>query len=888
MMTLESGKQKESTKNSGLIQLCQPPRHPKQNRRRNSRTPSPNSPQNLLPNSSLSPSNKTNEDCSFAKIQNINQDDILILKSQSSRVVSDSGPVVSFKEDSLNSSVTYSTQSQNISTSNSIHLSFPLLNVKDSFKIENTETTEKYQNRLQNQNDKIHENNAIKSTEQKFANTFSDESDFLAFSEFEFKVKDSKNDVDKPKTSPLSDNQPIPLLPPPPEPRGKSPNRSSVDKRRFSNVSDECKGPSSNNINLTSNDSLTCSSNTVLVPEKSQLGAVDSIHAKCTNANFFPEGLSFSKKCSQNSNFNFNDKFFKLDKKNNSSIRDDFQDPFSPVTENDFTRTPIYKRKTSIDVMSHYPEKPTSSSNFLPSYLKSSSKALFSPSFSTLSGKFNDTQTSSTSSTKSCNNKKAPSILRVSDIVQNESVTSSKSCINGKNVSDSDKTKDIRLDSDSDAALPLLSPPPKTEGSSDLTFPSSKISPTSPIPSSPTFKTLVSRKPSASSFKSVGSPTSSTSSFEAFDSPASSIIPYKPFDFPSCTNSLPTVGSPASQTSSSKILDSLVVTSSSMTKSADLNSEKTTLSFAQMATSSFQNRDIRRKSSVNVTSTKPSSSGRKRFNSTNFFDFSSMSSEISDYEVNEKGSNNSDFYSDLTTKQPTSSALVSANSGQVSKLIYTSNIQNCNASKSLSAGNMPITNSIVLPIDHGNRSSSIVYSSHISPSTSIKNRQARMTLSGLSVPHTIASDECSSNHKQTTTYTPLTTPDFKIDLLESDGRRPSMVERFTPPLLPQGFPFITTDDLTPEELHAFDMKWGSPHHARGRRGLMRPTLLALPANRPRMTSLPNRKEDREEEEDEYYRLRHFSITGRAVINRGDSFKSRRSKSNNSVASDVSR
>uniref|UniRef100_A0A182JPG1 Uncharacterized protein n=1 Tax=Anopheles christyi TaxID=43041 RepID=A0A182JPG1_9DIPT len=37
-------------------------------------------------------------------------------------------------------------------------------------------------------------------------------------------------------------------------------------------------------------------------------------------------------------------------------------------------------------------------------------------------------------------------------------------------------------------------------------------------------------------------------------------------------------------------------------------------------------------------------------------------------------------------------------------------------------------------------------------------------------------------------------------------------------------------------------------------------------------------------EEEYYRLRHFSITGKGVVNRGDSLKSRRSKSNNSVAS----
>lgn len=41
-------------------------------------------------------------------------------------------------------------------------------------------------------------------------------------------------------------------------------------------------------------------------------------------------------------------------------------------------------------------------------------------------------------------------------------------------------------------------------------------------------------------------------------------------------------------------------------------------------------------------------------------------------------------------------------------------------------------------------------------------------------------------------------------------------------------------------------------------------------------------------EEEYYRLRHFSITGKGVVNRGDSLKSRRSRSNNSVASSNSR
>lgn len=51
----------------------------------------------------------------------------------------------------------------------------------------------------------------------------------------------------------------------------------------------------------------------------------------------------------------------------------------------------------------------------------------------------------------------------------------------------------------------------------------------------------------------------------------------------------------------------------------------------------------------------------------------------------------------------------------------------------------------------------------------------------------------------------------------------------------------------------------------------------------RVASMPNTGV-----EEEYYRLRHFSITGKGVINRGDSLKSKRSKSNNSVASSNSR
>lgn len=51
----------------------------------------------------------------------------------------------------------------------------------------------------------------------------------------------------------------------------------------------------------------------------------------------------------------------------------------------------------------------------------------------------------------------------------------------------------------------------------------------------------------------------------------------------------------------------------------------------------------------------------------------------------------------------------------------------------------------------------------------------------------------------------------------------------------------------------------------------------------RVASMPNTGV-----EEEYYRLRHFSITGKGIVNRGDSLKSRRSRSNLSVASSNSR
>lgn len=84
-------------------------------------------------------------------------------------------------------------------------------------------------------------------------------------------------------------------------------------------------------------------------------------------------------------------------------------------------------------------------------------------------------------------------------------------------------------------------------------------------------------------------------------------------------------------------------------------------------------------------------------------------------------------------------------------------------------------------------------------------------------------------------------------------------------------------------------RYGSPHHNRSQsvktpgRSSGRPNYLCLPQQRSRVASMPNTGV-----EEEYYRLRHFSITGKGIVNRGDSLKSRRSRSNNSVASSNSR
>ncbi|XP_034230159.1 uncharacterized protein LOC117638997 [Thrips palmi] len=91
-------------------------------------------------------------------------------------------------------------------------------------------------------------------------------------------------------------------------------------------------------------------------------------------------------------------------------------------------------------------------------------------------------------------------------------------------------------------------------------------------------------------------------------------------------------------------------------------------------------------------------------------------------------------------------------------------------------------------------------------------------------------------------------------------------------------------------LQCLETRFGRPHHSRsqsvktpGRSGNVsdrqRPHLLCLPQQRARVASMPNTGV-----EEEYYRLRHFSITGKGIVNRGDSLKSRRSRSKNSVAS----
>ncbi|XP_048484364.1 uncharacterized protein LOC105383202 isoform X1 [Plutella xylostella] len=119
-------------------------------------------------------------------------------------------------------------------------------------------------------------------------------------------------------------------------------------------------------------------------------------------------------------------------------------------------------------------------------------------------------------------------------------------------------------------------------------------------------------------------------------------------------------------------------------------------------------------------------------------------------------------------------------------------------------------------------------------------------------------------------------------LRDDDGRRRSRAASDLQHLLD------VTSQFTSEDLHDFDKRYGSPHHmrsqsvkaARSRTGERQ--LLGLPQQRARVASMPNTGV-----EEEYYRLRHFSITGKGVVNRGDSLRSRRSRSNTSVASSAS-
>ncbi|XP_041972646.1 NHS-like protein 1 isoform X2 [Aricia agestis] len=116
---------------------------------------------------------------------------------------------------------------------------------------------------------------------------------------------------------------------------------------------------------------------------------------------------------------------------------------------------------------------------------------------------------------------------------------------------------------------------------------------------------------------------------------------------------------------------------------------------------------------------------------------------------------------------------------------------------------------------------------------------------------------------------------------DEDGRRASRQDHIQQLL-------DVTSQFTSEDLHEFDKRYGSPHHsrsqsvkaARSRTGERQ--LLGLPQQRARVASMPNTGV-----EEEYYRLRHFSITGKGVVNRGDSLRSRRSRSNTSVASSAS-
>ncbi|XP_037077214.1 uncharacterized protein LOC119098404 [Pollicipes pollicipes] len=121
------------------------------------------------------------------------------------------------------------------------------------------------------------------------------------------------------------------------------------------------------------------------------------------------------------------------------------------------------------------------------------------------------------------------------------------------------------------------------------------------------------------------------------------------------------------------------------------------------------------------------------------------------------------------------------------------------------------------------------------------------------------------------------TPDLHVDGLRSDESPPP---GWTSPggHLRAG---------TPPERRA--RRLDGPHHSRSQscRAPRKTDYLMIPDALGRCRSTTSVRDAEETAEPEYYRLRHFSVTGKGVVNCGDSFRSRRSRSNVSVASDCS-
>ncbi|KAF0302263.1 GTP-binding protein RAD [Amphibalanus amphitrite] len=80
-----------------------------------------------------------------------------------------------------------------------------------------------------------------------------------------------------------------------------------------------------------------------------------------------------------------------------------------------------------------------------------------------------------------------------------------------------------------------------------------------------------------------------------------------------------------------------------------------------------------------------------------------------------------------------------------------------------------------------------------------------------------------------------------------------------------------------------------PHHSRSQscRAPRKADYLTIPDHLGRCRSQSSLRDAAETGDTEYYRLRHFSVTGKGVVNCGDQLRSRRSRSNVSVASDCS-